>query len=480
MRRKTWKRVLSMFFVGIIAVGSLVGCSETEKKVIEPMEAEESHAVSMDFIGGKDVMPISGYYGPYANVVSLDGVTLPNLVSEEFFEALSDAGINLISSTITDYATAPQIVERILEYGEKHGIGIVVRDNTVIELAQEEEMSLEDITVQMSKYMNSPAFAGMYICDEPYTDTYYKVDVPSRDIHRYENIAPILNQQFDFLNYQNALGGSELKTVHGDYKAYLYEYCETLQPDYLSFDFYPFIYGDRTEEELPHTMYFNNLSVARLVAQDNDIPFWVFIQAGGNFSDAGQAFDTEEYYPNEWQFDWNINTCLAFGAQGINYFSLMQPYHFSYAASEPYDFERNGLIGVAGNKNRWYYYAQNISSHISAIDSVLMNSVSKGVLASGKDAIEDTSYAHYTMLEGESWRELKSIDGDAIVGCFNYQGKTALYVVNYSYEYAQFIDLVFEDEYSVTMIQGGETSKIKGDGVTLDMAAGEGVLLVFE
>lgn len=478
MNKRTWKRFLSMFLVGSLLLSNLVGCSE-EKKVIEPMEAEESFAISSDAIGGDDVMPISGYYGPYANVVSLNGVTLPNLVSEEFFKALADCGVNLVSHSITDYATAPQIVERILEYGEKYGIGIVIKDETLIELGQE-NVSLAEISLQLSKYMNSPAFAGIYICDEPYTDTYHTANVPDRDIHRYEKIAPILNQQFDFLNYQNALGGSELKTVHGDYKAYLYEYCETLKPDYLSFDFYPFIYGEKTEEELPHTMYFNNLSVARLVAQEKGIPFWVFIQAGGNFSDAGEAFDTEEYYPNEWQFDWNINTCLAFGAQGLNYFSLMQPYHFSYAESEPYDFERNGMIGVAGNKNRWFYYAKNISSHLSAIDNVLMNSVSKGVLASGDDAIEDTSYADYAMLDGTSWRELKSVEGDAIVGCFNYQGKTALYVVNYSYEYAQLIDLTFEDEYDITMIQGGETSKIKSDGMTLDMAAGEGVLLVFE
>ena len=47
-----------------------VGCTseqekqEEQKITIEPMEIEEVHSYSFDFIGGKDVMPLVGFYAP--------------------------------------------------------------------------------------------------------------------------------------------------------------------------------------------------------------------------------------------------------------------------------------------------------------------------------------------------------------------------------------------------------------------------------
>ena len=226
--------------------------------------------------------------------------------------------------------------------------------------------------------------------------------------------------------------------------------------------------------------YFYDLSIVRRVADDYGIPFWTFIQAGSQWNDSQNYFDTEGYYPDEGEFDWNINTCLAFGSKGISYFPYIQPYYFAYAKSTDFDFERNGMIGAWGNKNRWYYYAQNISKHIQAIDEVLMNSVSKGVIASGEQAVKDTSMAEDVMLEGTSWRELATVEGDAVIGCFNYQGHTALYVVNYSQEYAQKVNLIFKNTVNITMIQNAESSRLKGRDMILDLAAGEGVLLVLE
>jgi hypothetical protein len=84
------------------------------------------------------------------------------------------------------------------------------------------------------------------------------------------------------------------------------------------------------------------------------------------------------------------------------------------------------------------------------------------------------------VLEGTSWRELKDINGESMVGCFNYLGKSAFYVVNYDTEYAQNITLDFYDNYDMRVIQKGETSYVDTDCLTLTMGAGEGVLIVIE
>ena len=108
-----------------------------------------------------------------------------------------------------------------------------------------------------------------------------------------------------------------------------------------------------------------------------------------------------------------------------------------------------------------------------------MNSVNKGIILSGEQAIKDAELVT-CVIESGTFNQLKSVSGDAMVGCFNYNGKTALYVVNYSYENAQHIKLDFGGTQNVRMIQNAETSYVKGKSLTLDMAAGEGILLVLE
>ena len=120
-----------------------------------------------------------------------------------------------------------------------------------------------------------------------------------------------------------------------------------------------------------------------------------------------------------------------------------------------------------------------MNKQIAAVDEVLMNSVNKGVIVTSDQAKKDNGDSSCIM-EGKSWRELTNITGDVMVGCFNYQGKSAYYVVNYDMEYAQNITMEFYDECNFTVIQNAETSKLQGNGMELTMAPGEGVLVVME
>ena len=479
MFKKKLHRVVGVAMAIVTVSGCLLGCTDTKDPiVIEPMEAEESLSLSYDVIGGDDVMPVGAYYGPYRSAFSVDGQSQPNLIKEETYADMAKSGVNIMMYSTVNYAASAQTVKDMLSYGEKYGIGMVLSDSTVRNMRTDEEIDMEKLTTRLAEYINHPAFLGIYLLDEPYTDSFATNTNEDQNLYCFEKISRILNQDVGIFTYENMLSSRLSKKDQERYEDYLRECCDVLQPSYLMYDRYPF---DKAQEGMINR-YFYDLAVVRKVARDYKIPFWTFIQAGSQWNDAMEYFDSEGYYPDEGQFDWNINTCLAFGAQGISYFPYMQPYWFAYAKSTDFDFERNGMIGAWGNKNRWYYYAQDISTQIQAIDEVLMNSVNKGVLACGEDASKDMELItdYDVVLEGTSWRELKDVKGDALIGCFNYQGRTALYVVNYSMEYAQKIDLAFQDTYDVTMIQAGKTSDLHGDGITLDLLAGEGVLLVFE
>ncbi len=467
---KFMKRGVSL--VLIILLFALSACGKGQEVVeIKPMEVEEVHAVSIDFLGGQDVMPISGFHGPYATASSFDAISLPDYFTDEIFQALSDCGINMVNHAYTDYVHAREQVIKMLELGEKYNIGIFVFDSQICYRVGESALSLKEMDERINLYRDYPAFSGMYVVDEPGT-SYFKPELTEE--RELSNYVPV----FQNLKELGIVGSGNLNPVwydydHEVYNQYVEEYISTCEPPYVSFDYYVF------DPERSVSGYFYNMDVIRHYAEKYEIPFWLYVQAGGQWNDGMQKFDSIDYFPTEGQLHWNVNTALAYGAKGIEYFPLIQPYHFSWAVSQEHDFQRNGILGVWGNKTQWWYYVQSVNKQIAAVDSVLMNAVNKGVIVSGERAIKDTEGREFIM-EGTAWRELADVKGNAMVGCFNYKGRTALYVVNYETEYAQKITLNLQDNYNMSVTQNAEVSTVNTKNLTLDLKAGEGVLVVFE
>ena len=435
------------------------------------MRQEESRAIAIPYIGGKNVMPITGYFGPYPH----EHQYLPDYFSDEVFKLIADSGINLMVYSCADYEKEPELVEKNLEHGEKYGVGVFVTDNSIVESKDQVALTKEKVEKQMKKYSEKKAFCGMYIVDEP-TAPYFCEDI-SRLIPKYEKVSRLLQQDLDVLCYLNLLPVEGVwPDCKANYERYVDEFCDTLKPKVVMWDMYPF---DKRREGMME-VYFWNMNVIREAAKKRNLPFWAFVQAGSQWNDNWDRFDSElPYYPSKAQFDWNVNTSLAMGAQGIQYFPLIQPVQFTMTTSEEGDYERNGIIGGMCNKTQWYEYAQTINKHIVAIDEVLMNSVNKGVIASGEQTKQDLSMTSCVIADG-SFEQLRKVSGDALIGCFNYQGKTALYVVNYSYENAQDVVLTFEDMQNVKMIQNAQEFELTTDMLTLHMAAGEGLLIVHQ
>lgn len=465
--RKCKMNKIKCLLLALVLLFSLSACGRSEKVSIKPMEADEVYAVAIEPIGGKDVMPISGFYGPIPVERSLNGETFPSQYSDEIFQLIADCGVNMMHYYETDYAQEPELIRTMLDQGEKFGIGICVVDQEIWYRGGEDSLSLKDLDERINEYSNHPAFAGVYVTDEPSTSYFYAGD--NREIAFYA-------ETFKNLNELGIFGAGNLFPVYDKeeyevYKRYVDEWIEVCNPPMVSFDNYLWDQGRRKDD------WFYNVDVVRAAAEKNGKPFWLYVQAGGQWG--LEANDSGPLYPSEGQFHWNVNMSLALGTKGIEYYTLIAPIFDSEAKSTPYDFQRQGLLGAWGNKTQWWYYAKDVNAQIAAVDHVLMNSSSKGVLVSGKNAQKDTKGCEF-LLEGTSWRELKSIEGDALVGCFNFQGKTALYVVNYDEEYAQKITLNLHDTYKLQMIQNAKEKRLETNQLILDLKAGEGALLVFE
>lgn len=427
---------------------------------------EKVHTYGFEFLGGTDVMPIGGFYLPTPKSSDEVGFEMPDFITEKYFAMIAECGINLIVYNEVFYDTHATYVEKMLELGEKYGIGITVSDRRLSNA--DGTLTLEKAKAAVEDYRYHKAFCGVYGVDEPTADCYTG---PKEHISVY---APKMN-------YVASLGiwayGNLLPCYNEDYREkydkYVREWLDTCNVKMLMWDHYV---HDKNVQTID---YFYSLSYGRAMAEEYGIPFWTFIQAGSQWEAGSRREDSDGYYPNEGEFLWNVNTSLAYGAKGISYFPLIQPVSFTYAASQPYDYERNGLIGASGNKNRWWHYAKKANKQIAAIDEILMNAVHQGVIVTSAQAKADNADS-LCVIEETAWRELAGITGDVMVGCFYYQGKSAFYVVNYDMQYAQNITLEFSDKYAFTVIQEAEIEKHKANVLDLSIEAGEGVLVVME
>ncbi len=459
----------------------------------------KSQAVSVDFIGD-NTLPITGYHGPYVVGNANDAMLFPDYITDEYFKLIADSGVNVIISSNLDYAKYPAKMKKALELGEKYGIGIYVQDSKLLELT-----TVDDVRTRLAEYDDYESFVGIYLVDEPGTSSYqsdasHLVSTYSKlagfldelKVLTYANLFPVINTDdrdfWDKLRGQEDILSDDEKST---YSAYASEVNTTLKPAVLMWDCYPFVIkrnddGTRASEvTTTQPEYFWNMGEIRRQAQAANKPFWAYVQAGANWNDQQDYFTTNKYAPSKGQFKWNMNTALAFGAQGIQYFPLVQPYHFAYAGSsaadKQWDFERNGLIGAFGNPTDWYDYAQEANAHVAAMDHILMNSYNEKIIAIGS-AVDDASGAN-GVTTTVSYNDLTGATGNALIGCFNYEGKTALYVVNYDYDTAGTVILTFSSDKNITMIKNAETTEVATSNKQLtlsNMTAGEGILLVIE
>ena len=83
------------------------------------------------------------------------------------------------------------------------------------------------------------------------------------------------------------------------------------------------------------------------------------------------------------------------------------------------------------------------------------------------------------LLTDGKFRELTSVNDDAttMIGCFDYQGKTALYVVNSSYYDDTEVRLGFDNKYCYDVIQRGKQVSVVTKNLTLKLSPGEAVMV---
>ena len=426
--------ILSFLFLFISS-----GCGQKEKydkaeTGLYRMDVEDSYKYTIPQLG-EDVMPVSVYVGPmpeHGNGFDI----VESQINDKYYKLLKEAGVNFV------YGHSENGVEDIydnLDLCEKYGLAYLLRTDHMDffkdtgegilcypDYSLEEQARVKNAFIAKIKpFADHPAFAGIKFSDEVGIDCFpglaaateiFNEEFPNKMI--YHNLLgdQASNQMLEtapYFQYYPDVKDEQLKKFGYDY--HILQFTEQVPVKYISFDNYPILLGN------VKPTWVRNISRVANLANEKGIAFWNFIQA----CDYGE----EVALPTEAQMLWQNNISLAYGAKGLQMFTFFCPVDF---LSMDLNNEAEFCIDSNGNITDYYYSVKNSLVQVSMVDEVLMNSKWKGMMVTQTGFPTNEIMQTDTIDKFNHLESVQSTNASVVVGCFNYQGKTALYVVNNS------------------------------------------------
>lgn len=402
---------------------------------------------------GKNIMPIGAWVAPPPGGVF--GQNNPNYITKASYKLAKDAGLNMVYGLYERFEMHPEEVMSALDAAQANGLKYMVSDAAIQAGADDPDLMKDSLL----EYMKHPAYIGNLAIDEPAATYFNALGASAKSFKKmapnkyfYVNLLPnYASKNQLFVDKTDEKGG---QPSAADYQKYLDQFTAKVKPDFLSYDYYPL------EGKFPalKSGYFENMSVVRKTAAKNGIPFWVFIQTSSWSSGVRLPKSSETF--------WQVNTALAYGAKGIQYFTFWCPFEPGFTG---------GMVSRTGKKTAIYGAVQKMNKQIAAVDQVLMNAVSKGVIVHQTSPVPVPAGDQL-----KKDRQLTSLTGETpvLAGVFDYEGKAAYYVVNNTIDQDGEVTLHFSKSVSADLYQNAGKGKKTGSALTLKLAAGEGALVV--
>lgn len=404
-------------------------------------------------------MPITGWVAPRSDKATGTPQKV-NLNTQEKYNEIAESGVNIPISN-KDFANT-DVAVNAATYADNAGISYM-GDCDIQKSFEEHVAYLKEFTQgKFSELMAKNSFVGLLTKDEPSIpmfknqNEYRKilVDAGGQDLLNYCNLLPIYASK-------GQLDGVSpgVPATYEDYQNYLNEFVKQVNPSFLSYDNYCVV-GDFPSIG---NRYFENMKAVADKAQEAKIPFWTFnlMTAHGGYR-----------IPTEADVQWQINTSLAFGAKGIQYFCYQMP----FAEGEAGPNHGGSFITMEGKRTPQFEYGKKINQQIALMDEVLMNStrLELNYLNGGPG-----DFAASGAKEKDNFREMSKVtsDGNLLMGCFDHQGKTAIYFVNNDLEKPLTATADFSSYVEGNMYTSAGIAKMNGTGLTFNLEPGRGMLL---
>lgn len=283
-----------------------------------------------------------------------------NFNTLEQYRLVSEVGLNCIYGLYENAQSHLDEVLKAIDYATQYNISYIVRDERLKSLKNTTE--LKEWT---DGYIKAGA-KGVLVVDEPGAQDFtslaegYKVFQQSYPNHLfYTNLMP-MHANTSQLTY----GAWEFsKEVEKDITPLMYynAYAEITKLPFISFDIYPFEY----EYPMIRPDYFTQMQMIYEVSKSQGLIPICFIQTC--------SFNSHVRVPKPHEILWNVNTSIAYGMKGIQYFTYFIP------ANNAHEQFKGALVDEKGEPTNQYYAVKEINQWLVKISPFIMNGQIKAI-----------------------------------------------------------------------------------------------------
>lgn len=285
--------------------------------------------------------------------------------------------------------------------------------------------NIKSIDQFVRDFRNNPATGGYLYADEPGVKSFSLLRKCDNEILALDSNSMIWTNLLP--NYASA---EQLGT--SNYREYIRKFIEVVQPSMLSFDNYPFVEKDGEVEMRPG--FYRNYEDVKDICGEYGVTFWSYLLAVPHLQYAT---------PTPGQLALQMNSALAYGAQGLGYFGYQQS---NTKSSANY---HDPVVTYSGKLTSSYYNIKDVNVGVQSQAKHLLGMKLIGVWHTGSKIPEGTHRLSASDLPKGIARVNSNGDG-LIVSRYTIGDNEYLMIVNRDYEYSQRVQI--EKDSSVKMV----------------------------
>lgn len=388
-------------------------------------------ALSQDKLKSNDQIPIVAWIGVPERETTL-----------ERFREMRDAGINISFASYSNI----EAVEKALNIAQQAGIKL---QPYCPELKAEPEKTAK-------RLMKYPALAGYHLRDEPNATDFPELSTWIKRIQSVDTKHYCYINLFPNYASQEQLFGDEYQKQPGKdiYAAHVDTFLRQVPVPFISFDHYPVmvINGVRTIRN----NWYKNLEIIAAAGKKYNLPFWAFALSVAHWDYPVPAIE---------EIRLQMFSNLAYGAQGLQYFTYWNPGPVHDDSWDPH----NAPIGADGKRTDVYDRIKIVNKEIQALSGVFHHARLISVAHTGKKIPAGT--IRLSTLPAPI-KVLETGDGESIVSVLEKDNRQFLVIVNRSLFHPMKLTLV-GDEKVKRVLKDGTLVAADAYNPTLEIAPGD-------
>ncbi len=259
----------------------------------------------------------------------------PEGLNLQRFQELKDAGF---THSFSESFHSLDMMQKALDLAQQVDVKLIV---STPELSKNPEATVK-------RFMKHPAAAGYFLRDEPSAAEFADLGAWARKIQAVDK------EKYCYLNLFPDYAPLEVLKTNSYYE-YVKRFDEEVNLPFLSFDYYPIV--EDQGKTIVRGTFFNTLETFMKVGQEVNKPFWAF---------ALTTAHTPYPIPNEAHLRFQMYSNLAYGAQGLQYFTFWTPKN-----TKIWNFH-HGPINEFDQRTEIYDYVKSLNKDIQGLSPVFL------------------------------------------------------------------------------------------------------------